>query len=66
MLQPVIDTNMSWEHPKWPDGVHLNKKRFRRDFDAHRYPRHLQPEVAMAGGGTWNVERARKRLHTTN
>lgn len=49
-LEPVIRTDMNWEHVKDPIGVQLNKHKFRRYTDSQRYPRHLETQTAGIGG----------------
>jgi hypothetical protein len=49
-FEPVIRTDMNWEHVKDPVGHELNKKRFRLETDAQRYPRHLDSRVNGMGG----------------
>jgi len=62
VFRPVIDNRIGWQHVKPPTGIRLNESKFRRDFDALRYPRHLQSSIAMEGGGTINMDRAYKKM----
>ena len=49
-LEPVIRTDINWEHVKDPIGVQLNKKRFRLETDGQRYPRQLDSMTSGMGG----------------
>jgi hypothetical protein len=49
-LEPVIRTDMDWQHVKNPTGVKLNKLGMRRVHDALREPRNLQVDMAGVGG----------------
>lgn len=51
-FEPVIRTDMHWQHVNEPIGLHLNKKRPRRLFDSQRYPRALDSVMAGHGGAT--------------
>lgn len=62
IFRPVIDNSMQWQHVKHPSGNHLNKNDYRREYDSRRYPRHLQTDISMSGGGTINTGRAYKKL----
>jgi hypothetical protein len=56
-FEPVIRTDMNWEHVKDPVGYELNKKRFRLETDAQRYPRHLDSRTNGMGGPTLKKRR---------
>ena len=49
-FEPVIRTDMNWQHVKDPCGYELNKKKFRLETDAQRYPRHLDSRTNGMGG----------------
>jgi hypothetical protein len=49
-LEPVIRTDLDWQHVKNPTGVKLNKLGMRRVHDALREPRNLQVDMAGVGG----------------
>ena len=49
-LEPIIRTDMNREHVKDPVGFELNKKSFRLETDAQRYPRHLNSHTNGMGG----------------
>jgi hypothetical protein len=49
-LEPVIRTDMDWQHVKNPTGVKLNKLGMRRVHDALREPRNLHVDMAGMGG----------------
>ena len=49
-FEPVIRTDMHWQHVKEPIGMKLNRKRMRLETDAQRYPRALDSHVAGQGG----------------
>ena len=49
-FEPVIRTDMDWQHVKNPTGVKLNKLGMRRVHDALREPRNLQVDMAGMGG----------------
>lgn len=49
-FEPVIRTDMHWQHVKEPIGVKLNRKRMRLETDAQRYPRALDSSVVGQGG----------------
>lgn len=51
-FEPVIRTDMHWQHVKEPIGAKLNRKRMRLETDAQRYPRALDSYVAGQGGTT--------------
>jgi hypothetical protein len=57
-FEPMIRNDMQWTNVKMPTGVALNKKRFRLETDAMRYPRHLAPSLRMMGGPTMSRTRA--------
>ena len=57
-LEPVIRTDMDWQHVKGPTGVKLNKLSMRRVHDALRYPRNLQSSLMGAGGPTLDKRRS--------
>jgi hypothetical protein len=57
-FEPVIRTDMCWEHVKDPIGAELNKKRFRSEIDSQRYPRHLDSRSAGMGGQHLSKRRA--------
>jgi len=57
-FEPIIRTDMPWEAVKDPTGFKLNGKRFRSEFDAQRYPRHLQSSIAGWGGPIYPKRRA--------
>ena len=49
-FEPVIRTDMDWQHVKNPTGVKLNKLGMRRTYDALREPRNLRCDISQAGG----------------
>lgn len=49
-FEPVIRTDMNWQHVKDPCGYELNRKKFRLETDAQRYPRHLDSRTNGMGG----------------
>ena len=51
-FEPVIRTDMHWQHVKEPTGVKLNKHKMRRLTDSQRYPRALDSSVSGQGGAT--------------
>ena len=57
-LEPVIRTDMDWQHVKDPTGVKLNKLSMRRVYDAMRYPRNLKCDMAGMGGPTMEKRRS--------
>ena len=57
-LEPVIRTDMDWQHVKGPTGVKLNKLSMRRVHDALRYPRNLQSSLMGDGGPTMDRRRS--------
>ena len=57
-LEPVIRTDMDWQHIKDPTGVKLNKLSMRRVHDAMRYPRNLHCDMAGEGGPTMEKRRS--------
>ena len=56
-FEPVIRTDMDWQHVKDPTGVQLNKLGFRRQTDAYRYPRHLESVSTGVGGPVYQRRR---------
>lgn len=56
-LEPVIRTDLNWEHVKDPTGVQLNKKQFRLETDAQRMPRQLASSAPLMGGPTLSKRR---------
>ena len=49
-FEPVIRTDMDWQHVKHPTGVKLNKLGMRRTYDALREPRNLRCDISQSGG----------------
>jgi hypothetical protein len=56
-FEPIIRTDMQWQHVKDPTGVELNKLGFRRLTDAYRYPRHLESVSSGMGGPVYSKRR---------
>lgn len=58
VFEPAIRTDFEWSNVQTPIGVDLNRKRFRLETDAQRYPRHLAPSLRQMGGPTLQRRRA--------
>jgi hypothetical protein len=56
-FEPIIRTDMNWEHVKDPCGYQLNKNRLRLQTDALRYPRQLDSYTNGMRGPTLKKRR---------
>jgi hypothetical protein len=56
-FEPVIRTDMDWQHVKSATGSELNKLGFRGQTDAYRYPRHLHSNRHGMGGPVYPKRR---------
>jgi len=57
-FEPVYRNDLNWEQVKLPTGEQLNRKRMRSEFDAQRYPLHLDGRASYYGGPHFKKRRA--------